>query len=173
MSEHSTTKPELSPSLEELERDPGLVARKQSELGIDISKLYANPEMNLPDGVAEIVLRNPAVYLKDVGSGQLQPDLHESWTRLLGFSDHVAQLAATKDSEWASGTSGLDKIQHIVFGGEVKPEFRRTVADIIRQASVLFGASTSTSGAEGNTRYYAGNVWGAMVRLRNFQQDNG
>lgn len=144
---------------ETLAENPALVAEMQAELGHDWAEHYRH---NPQDRGAEIILRNPAVYLGDVNRNLLPEGLQGGWINLLKFANVTAEVADTKPDghDWAEGVNGVEKIQWLVNGGFVAPHYANAVEQVIREASDLFDASTREQ--PGNTKYYAGNVIAAQ-----------
>lgn len=159
------TNQEQSPRLE-ITNDPQQVAEQQLLLGNAWADIYANGSAgdNRPDQSAEITLRNPAVYLQDLDRQQLPEDLQEGWKVLLSYGESLASIAATKPVEWSPGVSSLEKIQNLMYSGNIDPDFCSSVADVMRFASGLFAKSTQI--VPGNTPYFAGNVQGMESWLR-------
>jgi hypothetical protein len=93
--------------------------------------------------------------------------LRAEWEKLSVFADSVSSIAAVRPIDWGN-ISGLDRIQSMVFRGEIKPDFRGTVGDIMRISSDLFARSVRV--APGNTEYYKGNVAGAEAWIKNYRQ---
>lgn len=156
---------ESIPNLEALQGNPELVADIQVTLSQQWAEAYADPAAEAADRSAEIILRNPSIYLTDINPAQLPEDLKDRWSDLLSFTEATVAHAATVEHQWSSNASSLEKLQALVRDGEVDPRFRGTVADVMRNASTLFAESTKQ--IPGNTRYYAGNVVGAAGWLRN------
>jgi hypothetical protein len=152
--------------LRENPNNPELVADMQAALGREWAAEYGNPD-NEMNPSAEIILRNPSVYLHEVRPGHLPDDLRKRWEDVLELSDLVAEQAATEQHTWGSATnrvSGLEKIQALVRDGEIKETYRGAVADIMRNSSDVFAESTKY--VKGNTQYFAGNVIGAAGWLK-------
>jgi len=156
---------EHSSTIDQLKQNPfnvELVADTQANLGQEWAAVYG--DMNIEaDNSAEIILRNPSVYLHDVSPRQLPGELQEKWTDALSYADTIAQHAATQQHKWGRDVGGFEKLQSLVRDGEVKPTHRGAIADIMRSASTLFAESTKH--VAGNTKYYAGNLMGAASRL--------
>ncbi len=143
-------------SAPELANNPAQLGELQRQVGLEWADFYAaNIE---PDNGAEIVLRNPAVYLRDVRPIQLPEKLRKEWVGLLEYSDAVAKVASTEDSGFSNDTSGIEKIQSLMNSGRINSDFRGSVGDIMRISSRLFAESIVV--VPGNTSYYAGNVVG-------------
>ncbi len=157
--------PELSNS--ELETNPQQVAEQQVATAQEWATLYADPGREQGSKSAEIVLRNPLVYLRDVNPQSLPEELQTRWHKLLDFSEALAVAAATRPVEWGADVVGLEKIQGLVRDGDIDPAFRGSVADVMKASSALF--ADSTQHIPGNTKYYAGNVRGAANWLHTEQ----
>lgn len=161
---------EANSQIDQLRQDPlnaELVADLQTQLGQEWAAIYADPQQEL-DASAEIILRNPSVYLHSVSPRQLPEELQTRWAETLEFADLLADKAAVKPHQWGTPTnrvSGLEKLQSLVRDSEIKPEYRGSVADIMRNSSALFGESLKH--ARGDVKYYAGNVMGASSWLQN------
>lgn len=140
------------------------VAEQQRELGSQWAEVYAQE----PVQSAEITLRNPTVYLQDVALSSLPDGLQASWAELLDTTEKLVNVAETTKSEWGIDISSIGKLQHRMFTGELKPEYRQPIADVIREASKLFADSSQLRA--GNTEYYAGNIQGMQGWLRRHQQ---
>lgn len=151
----------LSPS--EIANSPEQIAQRQLISGNEWAELYANDSSeDAPMKSAEIVLRNPCVYLNDISNdfsfNKLSEDLRTRWNSLLVFSDAVVRVAGTEDKEWNESTSGIEKLQGLMYSGSVNPKFRGSIADVMRLSSELFAESSVI--IPGNTHYYEGNVRG-------------
>lgn len=156
---------EHASTIDQLKQDPfnvELVADTQANLGQEWAAIYGNPTIE-PDKSAEIILRNPSVYLHDVSPNQLPEELQKKWTDSLSYADTIAENASTEQQEWGREVSGFEKLQSLVRDGEIKSTHRGAVADIMRSASALFAESTLH--VPGNTKYYAGNLMGAASWL--------
>lgn len=140
---------------QDLEQDPALIASEQVRLANEWANIYANPDIE-PDKGAEIILRNPSIYLDDVERRSLPEDLQLGWQKVEALADQVAESGATEDMEWGIDTTGLGKVQSLVFSGRMNPMLRGSVADIMRISSGLL--SESMKHAPGRQSYYAGNV---------------
>ena len=142
----------------EKSNDPKQVAEQQRLLGAEWADLYATDVDKHSFKNAEIVLRNPLVYLQGLRPNQLPKDLTEKWSNLLNLSETVAVVAATEDKEWSTGVTGIEKIQSLMFSGSIDPAYRGSISDIMRLSSELFAESTMI--VPGNTSYFAGNIRG-------------
>ena len=142
------------------------LGKRQAVLGKAWADIYSDPSKP-PTSSAEIVLRNPAVFLRDVDKVKLPEDIRGKWKELSAFADSLAQIAATNPVEWGS-VNGLDKLQQLVFTGNVKPDFRRSIGDVMKVSSDLFAESVDVS--PGDQRYFAGNVVGAESWLARASQ---
>ncbi|MBA2278860.1 hypothetical protein H0V99_00240 [Candidatus Saccharibacteria bacterium] len=140
-----------------LETSPELVASEQLRLADEWARIYGNPTAEGPDRSAEIILRNPAVYLNDVDMRRLPEHLQSGWKKTLQFAEDIARIGATKDYEWSTSANSLEKVQSMVFCGEMN--LPGSVSDLMREAAGLFAQSTKYD--PGNTSYYAGNIRGA------------
>lgn len=143
--------------------DPMSVAEQQRELGAQWANVYANE----PNKSAEIALRNPLVYLRDVPMTTLPDNLQASWEELLDTTDKLVSAAATSETEWGADVSSIEKLQQKMFTGDLKPEYSLPIAEIIRDASALFADSSQLRG--GNTQYYAGNIKGMQSWIERYR----
>ncbi len=139
----------------ELPTTPQEVADRQRVVGEQWATAYAEQ----PAGSAEIVLRNPAVYLNDVNTFQLPGEQQEKWGKLSDAADAAVRIAGTVEHTWSSSSTPLERLQSLVRDKEIDPNYRSIVADIMRVSSDLFAESVEI--VPGNTNYYAGNVLGA------------
>lgn len=130
------------------------IAEQQRQLGDEWADLYAAQETPLK--TAEIALRNPVVYLRDVSLSNLPENIREKWGACLETTDKLVELAQTSDSVWSQGTNGIEKLQHLMVSGNLDSKYREPIAQTIRDASTLFADSSVIR--EGNTPYYDGNV---------------
>lgn len=151
------------------EADPLSVATQQVSLAEKWAALYADPSQEKGPASAEIILRNPSVYLSSINPGDLPESLQDQWAKLLSFSDEAAAFVAAEPVEWGAGTTGLEKIHGLVRDGNVNPLARGAVGAVMRISSALF--SESTQHLPGNTQYYAGNVEGAAGWLDRAQAE--
>ncbi len=141
------------------------IAAQQRQLGDEWADLYAAQETPLK--TAEIALRNPVVYLRNVSLSSLPEGQREGWSAFLENTDKLVELAKTTENEWAADTNGLDKLQNLMFSGSLDPKYREPIAQKIREASTLFADSSDFR--SGNTAYFAGNVramdsWRRLVK---------
>jgi hypothetical protein len=144
--EIQTANPELTPTE---------LVQEQRRLGAEWADAYAAAEYPLSG--AEIVLRNPSVYLHDVDIKQLPDDLQRRWTGVNHLADGVVSLTTAADqSRWSPGTSGVAKLQHLMVAGELGTDSKGATADVLKAASEVFADSARI--LPGNTKYYAGNV---------------
>lgn len=144
--------------------DPASIAEQQRQLGAEWAEAYARE----PSQSAEIALRNPTVYLRDVAVSTLPERLQAGWAELLDTSEKLVSAAETTKTEWGTDVSGIEKLQGRMFSGNLKPEYREPIAEVIRGASVLFADSSQFR--PGNTNYYAGNVHGMRGWLDRHQR---
>lgn len=142
---------------------PMSVAEQQLQLGTEWAQVYAAE----PVQSAEIALRNPVVYLRDVSMADLPEGLQAGWAELLDTSEKLVNAAETVKEEWGSDVSGIEKLQVKMFSGNLKPEFREPISQVIADASKLFADSSRFR--QGNTTYYAGNVKGMQGWLNNYK----
>lgn len=142
----------------EISNDPQQIAEQQRLLGAEWADLYAQGANKHSFNSAEIVLRNPLVYLQGLNPNQLPVDIEERWSNLLDFCEDVIKVAATEDKDWSVGTTGLEKVQSLLVSGSMDKGYRGSVSDIIRISSELFAESTLI--IPGNTSYFAGNIRG-------------
>lgn len=135
--------------------DDTSIAARQTALGQEWSRVYSNPDLPL-DNNAELILRNPTVYLHDVDPTQLPEELQNRWHQLLGFCEKLADIADTETASWTGNTHGLERIQTLVYGGRISPDFRGSVGDVIRVSSGLFAESLQH--LPGDTAHYQANI---------------
>lgn len=145
--------------LSQLETDPMAVADQQVIWAKKWAELYSDPEAGKPPKSAEIILRNPQVYVTELERGHLPKELETKWHQLLDFCDSLATTAANETIDWGENSSGLDKIQNLVFTGRVNADYRASIGDVMRNSSALLAESTKH--VPGNTKYMAGNVYSA------------
>lgn len=143
--------------------DPMSVAEQQRQLGTEWAQVYAAE----PVQSAEIALRNPVVYLRDVTVTELPEGLQAGWAELLDTSEKLVSAAETVKEEWGSDVSGIERLQVRMFSGNLKPEYREPIAEVITDASRLFADSSQFR--QGNTTYYAGNIQGMQGWLKNYK----
>ncbi len=148
---------ELSTNTEIL-NNPHEIGERQRILGAEWANLYAKHADKHSFKNAEIVLRNPIVYLQGLHPDQLPKEIEERWSKLLDFSEDVVSVASSEDKEWSAGTTGIEKLQTLMFSGSVNPEYRGSISDILRLSSELFAESTAI--IPGDSKYFAGNVRG-------------
>ena len=141
-----------------LEQNPELVASEQVRLADEWARVYADPDHE-PTTSAEIIFRNPSVYLNDVNRSQLPEDLKLGWEKAEKFAEQIVSFGDSKETEWSRYASPIEKVQSLVQSGSMNPMVRGSVADLMRVSAGLF--SESTKHIPGNTPYYAGNVRGA------------
>jgi hypothetical protein len=151
------------PSIDQLIAEPARIADMQAMAGDSWAALYADRSAGKLPSSAEIVLRNPSVYVHDVSPRQLPEGLQDRWLAVMEFTDAVVQQAKTVDHEWGREVNSLEKLQSLVFSGEIDPAYRGAVGDVMRASSRLFAESVRE--VPGNTRYYAGNVIAAASWL--------
>lgn len=143
--------------------DVASIATRQAVLGEEWARIYSDP--NLPiNNRAEMVLRNPSVYLNDIDPAKLPEGLQDRWHNLLGFCDGLAAQADTGTASWTPEAHGLEKIQTMVQGGRVDPSHRKNVGFVIRSSSNLFAESVPH--IPGNTAYYQANLDSAEDSLQ-------
>src|ERR1039458_9955438 len=94
--------------------DDSSVAARQTALGEQWAKVYSNPEVPI-ENQAEMILRNPVVYLHDVNPHELPEELQDRWHKLLAFSSTLADVAATRTTSWSSAAHGLERVQTLVY----------------------------------------------------------
>lgn len=152
---------ELTQSKAEL--NPQEVAEQQVAVARSFATLYAGPSNEKSITSAEIVLRNPLAYLRDVSLDSLPETLGERWRQVNGWANDIADKCVTERMEWGQGLNGLEKLQNLVDKGKVDPFYRDMVAGVMVSSSNVFAESTKH--VPGNTRYFEGNVIGAMNRL--------
>lgn len=138
--------------LRELSTSPQAVAERQKQAG----EMWAIEYANKVDASAEIILRNPIVYLNDVNVNLLPMEHQENWSKVLEAAKTAVLLAGTGEVEGYSSASPLEQLQSLVFSNQIDPSYRGTVSDVMRVASNAF--SDSVQHIPGNTGYYAGNV---------------
>jgi hypothetical protein len=143
--------------------DDSSVAAQQAALGEQWAKVYANPEVPI-ENRAEMILRNPVVYLHDINPHELPEELQDRWHKLLGFSASLADVAATRTNRWSSAAHGLERVQTLVYAGEINPDFRGAVGDVMRVSSNLFAESTGY--LPGNTANYQATLDSADASLQ-------
>jgi hypothetical protein len=152
----------ITPAPEET-TDTVSLATRQAVLGEEWARIYG--DTNLPvNNRAEMILRNPSVYLNDIDPAQLPVGLQDRWHKLLGFCDSLADQADTETTRWSPSAHGLEKIQTMVQGGRVNPRYRGLVGFVIRDSSSLFAESVFH--IPGNTTYYQGNLDSAEDSLQ-------
>lgn len=135
---------------------------KQAKLGKEWAIVYADENKPLVNS-AEIVLRNPAVYARDLERHKLPENLNDEWKKLNDFADSLSTVAALKPTEWGN-VNGLDRIQSMIFRGDINPVFRGAVGDIMKASSDLFSRSVKI--VPGNTDYFKGNVVAAEAWIK-------
>jgi hypothetical protein len=145
--------------------DTASIATRQAILGEEWARIYADPNVPI-NNRAEMILRNPSVYLQDVDPAQLPGELPVQWQRLLGFCDGLAAQADTEPVSWAPHVHGLEKLQTMVQGGRVDPGFRGPVGFVIRSASNLFAESLPHVPGPMNPAYYQANLDSAEASLQ-------
>jgi len=158
---------ESSPKTE-ISNNPQQVAEQQLTLGSEWADIFAATGTRDQAKTAEIALRNPAVYLHDVRSGQLPEAIRLKWSKLLELSEAVVKVAGTEDKGWSESTSGIEKLQGLMFAGSIDAKYRGSISDVIRLSSELFAESTAI--VPGNTNYYKGNVLGMQSWIRGHRQ---
>lgn len=142
--------------------DPQTIADQQRALGAEWAQLYA-AGLSHADR-AEIGLRNPLLYLEDASPSQLPPDLQARWMGLLELGDAAYDTAATDQTRWAPGVTGLARLQSCVANDRIKPEHRSAVAQVLHAASELFADSVVI--VPGDTVFFAGNIVGMASWIR-------
>ena len=146
---------------------------KQATLGREWAAIYSDPNRQLVN-TAEIVLRNPAVYLRNLDRHNPPEQLRTEWLKISALADVVSTAAAVKSEDWGN-IKGLDRIQNMVFRGAINPDFRGTVGDLMRVSSDLFSRSVklapgSVDYQPGMEEYYQGNVAAAEGWIRDYRQ---
>jgi len=152
----------------EIPNDPYEVAERQLTLGLEWADIFAKTGDINQAKSAEIVLRNPSVYIRDVRPGQLPEYLRSKWADLINLSDDVVKRVATEDKAWDDQTSGIEKLQNLMFTGNIDPRYRVSISDVLRLSSELFAQSSQIE--PGNTSYYIGNVQGMQSWISRFRQ---
>lgn len=161
------TSGELFPGLEPA-HDARYVAERQREFGsrwADALSDAAIPGM-LPLFSAEIALRNPVNYAKDVPSVLLPTELDHQWQVLQDRSSIIVNATVGPHYEWAPESQPLDRLYELL--KEDKTPYLTTpilgaIAGVIRDASELFARSSIEQ--PGNTEYYDGNIAAMESRL--------
>lgn len=139
---------------------------RQAILGKEWAEIYSDLNRKLVN-TSEIILRNPAVYSRDIDRLNLPEELRDKWRNLSAFADSVSTVAAVKPIDWGN-VKGLDRIQSMVFRGDINPDFRGTIGDIMKASSNLFSESVKLS--PGDTDYFKGNVVAAEAWIREHHQ---
>ena len=156
------------PKNNELRFEPEYVAERQLTLGNEWADLFAEKGNVELAKSAEITLRNPIVYLRDVSPSQLNEELKQEWSELLAFSESLVNVAQVDTKEWSNSTSGLEKLQQLMCVGAINPDYKGSISDVIRKSSKLFSESSRL--VPGNTAYYAGNVQGMAGWIQKRQE---
>jgi hypothetical protein len=133
---------------------PLSIGERQVNAAKGWAEIYADSNRT-PNNSAEIALRTPAVYSREVDRITLPPELRNKWHKLLAHCDSLAELASHTPTEWGN-INGLDKLQAMVYRGNVKLDFRRSVADMMEASSKLYEESAEV--APGDQKYFEGNV---------------
>lgn len=152
---------------EKVVSDPQLVAQKQVVLASQWAELYEDSNSEQGPSSAEIVLRNPAMYLGDIDPNLLPDELQDKWQKFIEYCDFLAKQATGSSAEQNSNLIGVEKILALVRDGEYNPDYRGDMAEVMRQSSSLFAESVKH--IPGNSKYYEGNVQGATSRLEREQ----
>ena len=139
------------------------VAARQAALGEEWARVYADQDRPI-DNNAELVLRNPVIYLHDVNPHELPEGLQDRWNKLLGFCVVLADIADPEPASWTSQTHGLERVQTLVHGGRISPDFRGSVGDVIRVSSDLLAESVEY--LPGRTANYQANLDSAYSYLQ-------
>ena len=152
----------------ELRFEPEYVAERQLTLGNEWADLFAEKgNVDLAKS-AELTLRNPIVYLQDVSPSQLNEELKQEWSELLAFSESLVSATQVGSAEWSHQTSGLEKLQQLMYAGKINPDYKGAISDVIRKSSKLFSESSKL--VPGDTAYYAGNVQGMAGWIQKRQE---
>ncbi len=152
----------------ELQQSPQQVGELQLSLGSEWADIFAVTGTTEQAKSAEITLRNPLVYLNDVRLSQLPEEIQDKWANLLILGEEVVKAAGTEDKKWSRSSSSLEKLQSLMFTGNINPEHRISIANVIREASKVFSESVAIN--PGNTRYYSGNVIGMQGWINRYRQ---
>jgi len=131
---------------------------KQLSLSNRIAEQYLLPDADARlVRNADVVLKNPINYLKGLQKEQLPRGLQEKWHKLLDFSEAVAKISGIDERSFSDGTTGLEKIQTNMNDGNIDPNFRGTISDVLRVSSELFAESYAML-PDNNHAYYMENV---------------
>ncbi len=146
----------------------GTLAERQVALATAWADIYRYAPSDIRVTSAEIVLRNPAVYIENINLPSLPEELQDRWRKLLTFSKSLTAIAATEPISDDAKINGLHDVQQLVFTDRVNPDFRGSVGDLMRASSALFAESTKH--IAGDTHYYQGNIEGGEAWLLRHQQ---
>ncbi len=143
---------------------PTEIGKRQVEVAQRWAEIYQKDRSMTGGGAstAEIVLRNPAVYAREVPHSSLPESLKKMWANLEKLAEALSVVADMRHTEWGD-IGGLDRIQHMVQAGSLDSHYRGAAADIMVTSSDLFDRSTEL--VPGNSRYFADNVTGAEAWL--------
>src|ERR1700722_20892396 len=148
MSETVTSRPKT-----EMVNTPSL-GEQQATLGREGAKIFRDFSIPL-DSSAEIVLRNPAAYSRNLDKIDLPEILKDRWIRILNYSDYLTKRAAKQTHTWEEDEkdlNGLEKLRQLVGAGNINSGFRDEVAGVMEGASELFAESIET--VPGDTKSY-------------------
>lgn len=156
--------------------DPLQIAELQRTAGTELANLYATSSLySIARNSAEVVLRNPTVYLQDPSHNQLPEELQSGWSNLQDLSAAVVKLAAPEDKGWSADDLGIKRLQSLLYAGNLK-SCHRLIADVMEMASRLFAESIkAVPGNSDYTPYYDGNVkvmQNLLIRSKQSQENN-
>jgi hypothetical protein len=127
------------------------------------AELYSRPNYYGHGKSAEVILRNPSVYLSDIDISQLPTDLQNHWLKFMSDANEVVAVSSIVPLQ-PDNKSGLDRLKDLVEHEYVRPEARPDIAKLVVQASRLF--ADSTQHIPGATDYYQKNIEAAAASLQ-------
>ncbi len=153
---YETSPTTISPSLENLLAEPGLVTSLTELLGQDIAGYF--DQTSMPSPGAEVALRNPSTYANDEALADLPEHLQKFWTGLQADAELVAEQVGMDVRNWQTPETGLEKLHRYVAQGTFKTdsESRNLVAEIMARGSRLYAISAEN--VPGNDEYYYANT---------------
>ncbi|NTW61895.1 hypothetical protein HGB25_00550 [Candidatus Saccharibacteria bacterium] len=151
--------------IEPAEAEPRKVelAEQQVQLADVWAELYSRPDYHGHGKSAEVILRNPSVYLGDIDASQLPQDLQDRWLKFMTQASECVAISSTIPMQ-PDDKTGLNRLKDLVENENVRTEARPDVAKLVVQASRLF--ADSVQHVPGATDYYQKNVEAAAASLQ-------